>query len=110
MDIKELPKNPLEVTIKMTGCKWKILIIAELLTGTKRFSEIKKSLKGITQKVLTSKLRELEQDGILIKETSKNKSEYTLTNVGYTLSPVIASLKDWGKDYKKYIKLLNRHS
>lgn len=110
MDIKELPKNPLEVTIKMTGCKWKILIIAELLTGTKRFSEIKKSLKGITQKVLTSKLRELEQDGILIKETSKNKSEYTLTNVGYTLSPVIASLKDWGKDYKKYVKLLNRYS
>ena len=64
MDIKELPKNPLEVTIKMIGCKWKILIIAELLAGTKRFSEIKKSLKGITQKVLTSKLRELEQDEI----------------------------------------------
>jgi DNA-binding HxlR family transcriptional regulator len=110
MDIKELPKNPLEVTIKMTGCKWKILIIAELLNGTKRFSEIKKSLKGITQKVLTSKLRELEQDGILTKETSKNKSEYTLTNVGYTLSPVITSLKDWGKDYKKYTKLLSKYN
>ena len=110
MDIKELPKNPLEVTIKMTGCRWKILIISELLTGTKRFSEIKKSLKGITQKVLTSKLRELEQDGVLTRETSKNKSEYTLTNIGYTLNPVITALKDWGKDYKKYIKLLNKHN
>ena len=108
MDIKELPKNPLEVTIRMCGCRWKILIIAELLGGTKRFSEIKKSLKGITQKVLTSKLRELEQDGLLIKEVSKNKSEYTLTDIGYSLNPVIFSLRDWGRDYKKYVKLTNK--
>jgi len=110
MDIKELPRNPLEVTIRMTGCKWKLLIISELLTGTKRFSEIKKSLKEITQKVLTAKLRELENDGILTKEVFKNKSEYTLTNIGYTLSPVISALKDWGKDYKKYTKLLNKYN
>ena len=109
MDIKELPRNPLEVTIRMCGCRWKILIIAELLSGTKRFSEIKKSLKGITQKVLTSKLRELEQDGLLIKEVSKNKSEYTLTDIGYSLNPVIFSLQDWGRDYKKYVKLMNKH-
>ena len=108
MDIKDLPKNPLEVTIKMTGCRWKLLIISELLSGTKRFSQLKKMLKGITQKVLASKLRELEQDGVLIKEVSKNKSEYTLTDIGYSLQPVILSLRDWGKDYKKYIKLLNR--
>ena len=108
MNIKDLPKNPLEVTIRMTGCRWKILIIYELMTGTKRFSELKKSLKGVTQKVLSSKLKELEQDGLLTKESSANKSEYTLTNVGYTLSPVITSIKDWGKDYKRYIKLLNK--
>ncbi len=108
MDIKDLPKNPLEVTIRMTGCKWKILIISELMTGTKRFSELKKSLKGVTQKVLSAKLKELEQDGLLTKESSTNKSEYTLTNIGYTLNPVITSIKDWGKDYKRYIKLLNK--
>ena len=108
MDIKDLPKNPLEVTIRMTGCNWKILIISELMTGTKRFSELKKSLKGVTQKVLSAKLKELEQDGLLTKESSTNKSEYTLTNIGYTLNPVITSIKDWGKDYKRYIKLLNK--
>lgn len=108
MDIKDLPKNPLEVTIMMTGCRWKLLIISELLNGTKRFNELKKSLKGITQKVLSAKLRELESNGVLIKETAKNKSEYTLTDIGYSLQPVILSLKDWGKDYKKYIKLLNK--
>ena len=110
MTAKELPRNPIEVTIKMTGCRWKILIISELLSGTKRFSEIKRAIKGITQKVLTSKLRELEQDGILIKETTKNKSEYTLTDIGYSLNPVICAFKDWGKDYKKYIKLVNKYN
>ena len=56
MELKKLPKNPIEVTIKMINCKWKILIIRELLTGTKRFGQIKKAVSGITQKVLTSKL------------------------------------------------------
>ena len=106
MDIKDLPKNPVAVTIKMIGCRWKIMIAAELLKGTKRFSEIKKSLTGITQKVLTSKLRELEQDGILTRETDGTKVLYTLTDIGYSLRPVIMSFYDWGKDYKKYVKLM----
>lgn len=105
MNIKDLPRNPVAVTIKMIGCRWKIMIIADLLNGTKRFSEIKKSLRGITQKVLTSKLRELEQDGILIREEVGTKVEYTLTDIGYSLRPVILSFYDWGKDYKKYVKL-----
>ena len=61
MKSKDLPKCPIETTLKMLGCKWKVLIIRELLTGTKRFCELKKSVTGITQKVLTSKLRELEE-------------------------------------------------
>jgi DNA-binding HxlR family transcriptional regulator len=105
MNIKDLPRNHVAVTIKMIGCRWKIMIIADLLNGTKRFSEIKKSLRGITQKVLTSKLRELEQDGILIREEVGTKVEYTLTDIGYSLRPVILSFYDWGKDYKKYVKL-----
>ena len=106
MDLKKLPKNPVEITIAMIGCKWKILIIKELLSGTMRFSEIKKSLKGITQKVLTTKLRELEEVGLLVRNQEKSKVEYTLTDVGYTLLPVISAMNDWGKDYKKYQKLL----
>lgn len=109
MSYKDLPKNPIETTIKMTGCRWKILIIAELLTGTKRFNELKKSVKGITQKVLASKLKDLEQNGILTRQTDKSKVEYTLTTIGYTLQPVILSMRDWGKDYKKYLKLLENH-
>ena len=62
MNTKELPKCPIETTIKLTGCKWKILIIRDLLDGTKRFSQLKKSVKGITQKVLTSNLREMEDN------------------------------------------------
>ncbi len=106
MDLKDLPKNPIAVTIKMVGCRWKVMIVAELLDGTKRFNEIKKSLKGITQKVLTSKLRELEQDEILTRETEGSKVSYTLTDIGYSLRPVILSFYDWGKDYKKYVKLM----
>ena len=108
MEIKDLPKNPIAVTITMIGCRWKVMIVAELLEGTKRFSEIKKSLKGITQKVLTSKLRELEQDGILTRETEGTKVLYTLTDIGYSLRPVILSFYDWGKDYKKYVKLMTK--
>ena len=65
MNSKDLPKCPIETTIMMLGCKWKILIIRELLTGTKRFNELKKSVKGITQKVLTTKLRQMEDLGLV---------------------------------------------
>ena len=61
MNSKDLPKCPIETTIKMLGCRWKILIIRELLSGTKRFGELKKNVTGITQKVLTSKLRDMEE-------------------------------------------------
>ncbi len=111
MKYNELPKNPVEATIKMVGCKWKILIIRELLTGTKRFNELKKSVGGITQKVLSAKLKELEQDGLIIREVLSQapvKVEYTLTDVGYSLRNVIESMRDWGKDYKKYVKLLEK--
>lgn len=111
MEKKSLPKCPIEATLRMTGCKWKILIIRDLLTGTKRFGELKKSVSGITQKVLTSKLRELEEDGLIERKVYPQippKVEYTLTDVGYSLRSVIDCLKEWGRDYKKYTKLLER--
>lgn len=109
---KSLPKCPVETTISLTGCKWKILIIRDLLSGTKRFGELKKSVTGITQKVLTAKLRELEEIGLVERTVYTQippKVEYTLTDVGYSLRPVIDALKDWGKDYKRYSKLLEKH-
>jgi DNA-binding HxlR family transcriptional regulator len=112
MNSKDLPKCPIETTLKMLGCKWKVLIIRELLTGTKRFCELKKSVKGITQKVLTSKLRELEDLELLerkVYEQTPPKVEYTLTDVGYSLSSVLDGMRAWGKDYKKYIKLVEKH-
>ncbi|MBQ8635520.1 helix-turn-helix transcriptional regulator [bacterium] len=111
MNYKDLPKCPIETTLKMLGCKWKVLIIRELLDGTKRFGELKKSVVGITQKVLTSKLREMEELGLLertIYPQIPPKVEYTLTDIGYSLRPVLESLKGWGKDYKRYTKLLER--
>lgn len=111
MKLKDLPKNPVETTIKMIGCRWKILIIRELLTGTKRFNELKKSVTGITQKVLSAKLKELEEDGLVVRDVISQippRVEYTLTDVGYSLRNVIDSMKDWGKDYKKYTKLLEK--
>ena len=111
MNYKDLPKCPIETTLKMLGCKWKVLIIRELLDGTKRFGELKKSVIGITQKVLTSKLREMEELGLLERKIYPQippKVEYTLTDIGYSLRPVLDSLKGWGKDYKRYTKLLEK--
>ena len=111
MNSKDLPKCPIETTIKMLGCKWKVLITRDLLTGTKRFCELKKAVKGITQKVLTSKLREMEDLGLLerkIYSQTPPKVEYTLTDIGYSLAPVIDAMKIWGKDFKKYTKLVEK--
>ena len=111
MKSKDLPKCPIETTLKMLGCKWKVRIIRELLTGTKRFGELKRAVTGITQKVLTSKLREMEELGLLEREVYPQippKVEYTLTDIGYSLRPVLESLKCWGKDYKRYTKLLEK--
>jgi DNA-binding HxlR family transcriptional regulator len=111
MNYKDLPKCPIETTLKMLGCKWKVLIIRELLDGTKRFGELKKAVVGITQKVLTSKLREMEELGLLERKIYPQippKVEYTLTDIGYSLRPVLDSLKGWDKDYKRYTKLLEK--
>ena len=94
MNSKDLPKCPIETTIKMLGCRWKILIIRELLSGTKRFGELKKNVTGITQKVLTSKLRDMEELGLLERTVYPQippKVEYTLTDIGYSLRPALDS-------------------
>lgn len=101
---KELPECPVEITLLMISDRWKIFIIRDLLDGTKRFGELKKSIGSISQKVLTSNLRSMEDDGLLTRKVYAEvppRVEYTLTKTGYSLKPILDSMKQWGNDYKK---------
>ena len=111
MHLKELPKCPVETTLKLIGEKWKILIIRDLLNGTKRFGELKKACSGISQKVLTTNLRAMEDDGLVERKVFQEvppRVEYTLTDVGYSLAPVLNAMASWGTDYKVFLKLLQK--
>ncbi|MBQ3620929.1 MAG: helix-turn-helix transcriptional regulator [Methanosarcinaceae archaeon] len=104
--MKKLPPCPVETTLMMIGDKWKVLIIRELLPGTRRFSEIHPSINRISQKVLTQKLREMESDGLLERRVYAEvppKVEYSLTELGLSLKPVLDSLETWGRDYKRSV-------
>ena len=112
MDYKELSSNPVSVFLQLVGAKWKILVIKELLKKEMRFVELKKSL-GCTAKVLTACLKEMEEDGLVVREKYESatpKVEYYLTDVGYTMRPVIESIQKWGKDYKRLRKLLEKYN
>lgn len=100
---KDLPACPVETTLMMISDRWKVLIIRDLLKGTKRFGELKKSVGNISQKVLTSNLRSMEEDGLLTRKVFAEVPphvEYTLTETGYSLKPVLDSMTDWGIAYK----------
>lgn len=101
---QELPVCPVEITMGLIGDKWKVLIIRDLLTGTKRFGELKKSLDGITQKVLTNNLRQMESSGLVLRKVYAEvppKVEYSLSDTGCSLKPILDSMVVWGNDYKK---------
>ena len=101
---KDLPACPVETTLMMISDRWKVLIIRDLLKGTKRFGELKKSVGNISQKVLTSNLRSMEEDGLLTRKVFAEVPphvEYTLTETGYSLKPVLDSMTDWGTAYKE---------
>lgn len=97
-------KSLAETAIKVLGDRWKVQIIECLMDGTKRFGELKRELGDITQKVLTANLRVLEEHGILIREVYAQippRVDYTLTNIGYNLKPVIESMVAWADEYYK---------
>lgn len=99
-----LPACPVETTLTLISDKWKVLILRDLLTGTKRFGELKKSLDGVSQKVLTSQLGQMEANGLLTRKVYAEvppRVEYTLTEFGYSLQPVLEAMRDWGEVYKK---------
>ena len=102
--VKELPACPVETTLMLIGDKWKVLILRDLMPGTKRFGELKKSIGSVSQKVLTAQLRDMEQNGLVHREVYAEvppRVEYTLTELGYSLKPVLDAMKNWGEDYKK---------
>ena len=107
---QELPACPVEITMSLIGDKWKILIIRDLLTGTKRFGELKKSLTGISQKVLTNNLRDMEKSGLVHREVFAEvppRVEYSLTETGWSLNPILDSMVQWGNNYRNIQKEQN---
>ena len=100
---KDVPACPVEMTLQLIGNKWKVLIIRDLLGGTKRFNELMRSVTGITQKVLTSNLRSMEEAGLLTRKVYPEvppRVEYSLTDTGMSLKPVLDSMIGWGTEYK----------
>lgn len=100
---KKILDCPVATTVSLIGNKWKLLIIRDLLGGTKRFGELRKSLDGISQRVLTENLRALENDGLLTRRVFAEvppRVEYSLNKTGLSLLPVITAMADWGTKYK----------
>ena len=99
----ELPECPVATTVQLIGNKWKLLIIRNLTAKTYRFNELKYSLEGISQKVLTENLRALEDDGIVMRTAYPEippRVEYSLTDLGKTISPIMKAMELWGNSYK----------
>lgn len=101
--LKELPACPVETTLILIGDKWKVLILRDLLSGTKRFGELKKSIGNVSQKVLTAQLRNMEESGLINRKVYAQvppKVEYSLTELGKSLKPILDAMQNWGECYK----------
>lgn len=100
---EEMPACPVATTVALIGSKWKLLIIRNLLDRPWRFNELKKGLEGISQKVLTDSLRSMEADGIITRTVYPEvppRVEYSLTELGKSLKPILDSTRAWGEAYK----------
>ena len=103
----ELPECPVATTVHLIGSKWKLLIMRNLLERPWRFNELKRSLEGISQKVLTDSLRSMEDDGIITRTVYAEvppRVEYALSDLGETMRPILNAMKDWGVHYKETFK------
>lgn len=105
MQITEnLPACPVETTLMLIGDKWKVLILRDLLTGTKRFGELKKSIGNVSQKVLTAQLRDMEEKGLITRTVYAEvppRVEYSLTELGQSLKPILDAMQAWGTEYQE---------
>ena len=101
---KELPACPVETTLMLIGSKWKVLILRDLLPGTKRFGELKRSIGNVSQKVLTAQLRDMEEKGLVDRKVYPEvppRVEYSLTELGRSLKPILDAMQEWGNGYKE---------
>lgn len=106
---EELPECPVAVTVQLIGSKWKLLILRNLKSRPWRFNELQRSLEGISQKVLTDSLRQMEADGIITRTVYAEvppRVEYALSELGETMSPILDSMEQWGKNYKNKVNVL----
>lgn len=102
-DMPDLPACPVETTLSLIGDKWKVLILRDLMPGTKRFGELRKSIGTVSQKVLTSQLRAMEESGLVSRKVYAEvppRVEYSLTETGKSLKPILDSMWNWGEEYK----------
>ena len=100
---KELPACPVETTLTLIGDKWKVLSLRDRLPGTKRFGALKKSIGSVSQKVLTAQLRDMEANGLVHREVFAEvppRVEYSLTELGQSLKPILEAMQNWGEAYK----------
>ena len=100
---EELPVCPVATTVQLIGSKWKLLIIRNLRVRPWRFNELRRDLDGISQKVLTDSLREMEADGIITRTVYPEvppRVEYALSPLGETLGPILDAMAAWGTEYK----------
>lgn len=103
---KELTACPVETTLTLIGDKWKVLILRDLMSGTKRFGELKKSIGTVSQKVLTAQLRDMEANGLVHRDVYAEvppRVEYSLTELGQSLKPILDAMWNWGEDYKNSV-------
>ena len=103
----ELPECPVATTVQIIGSKWKLLIMRNLLERPWRFNELKKNLKGISQKVLTDSLKSMEEDGIITRTVYAEvppRVEYSLSDIGETMRPILDAMKEWGVNYNETVK------
>ena len=103
VDLTKLPACPVETTLLLISSKWKVLILRDLLSGPRRFGELRRSLAGVSQKVLTAQLRQMEDSGLLTRTVYPEvppRVEYTLTDLGRSLKPILDAMQSWGEAYK----------
>lgn len=104
--LETLPDCPVQTTLTLISDKWQILIIRDLLNGTMRFGELQRSVGTISQKVLTSQLRKMETSGLVNRKAYPEvppRVEYSLTELGASLKPVVDAMWDWGEQYKEQL-------
>lgn len=107
MEKNTLPECPVATTVQLIGSKWKLLILRNLLVRPWRFNELKRSLEGISQKVLTDSLRALEADGIIVRTVYPEvplRVEYSLSQLGETMRSILMAMEQWGRAYQEQMQ------